>query len=46
MIVVDDRSRDGTTEMLGELQRKYAFELLRKPGKAGKGLRFAADLLL
>jgi glycosyltransferase involved in cell wall biosynthesis len=37
LIVVDDVSTDGTTEMLERLQRQYQFTLLRQPKNGGKG---------
>src|SRR4051812_14705739 len=37
LIVVDDCSTDGTTEMLTELQSELGFELLRQPRNQGKG---------
>jgi glycosyltransferase involved in cell wall biosynthesis len=36
LIVVDDGSKDGTSEILRELQTKHAFTLLQKPNE-GKG---------
>jgi glycosyltransferase involved in cell wall biosynthesis len=37
LIVVDDRSTDGTTEILERLQRERGFVLLRQPRNRGKG---------
>ena len=37
LIVVDDKSTDGTGEMLERLQQQHGFELLRQPRNAGKG---------
>jgi glycosyltransferase involved in cell wall biosynthesis len=37
LIVVDDVSTDGTTEMLVELQRELGFTLLKQPVNGGKG---------
>jgi glycosyltransferase involved in cell wall biosynthesis len=37
LIVVDDVSTDGTTEMLERLQRQHGFILLRQPRNGGKG---------
>jgi glycosyltransferase involved in cell wall biosynthesis len=37
LIVVDDCSRDGTSEKLVELQRHHGFVLLRQPQNMGKG---------
>ena len=40
LIVVDDGSRDGTSEMLPRLQEKYGFKLFRKEnGGKGSALR-------
>jgi glycosyltransferase involved in cell wall biosynthesis len=37
LIVVDDRSTDGTSEILVELQKKLGFVLLQQPRNQGKG---------
>jgi glycosyltransferase involved in cell wall biosynthesis len=37
LIVVDDVSTDGTTEILEQLQRELAFTLLKQPRNGGKG---------
>jgi glycosyltransferase involved in cell wall biosynthesis len=37
LIVVDDVSTDGTTEMLESLQRELGFTLLKQPRNGGKG---------
>jgi glycosyltransferase involved in cell wall biosynthesis len=37
LIVVDDCSRDGTSDKLLELQRQHGFVLLRQPRNMGKG---------
>ena len=37
LIVVDDRSTDGTPAILDRLQRELGFTLLRQPRNAGKG---------
>ena len=37
LIVVDDVSTDGTTEMLVALQKELGFTLLRQPANGGKG---------
>ena len=37
LIVVDDCSTDGTSEMLVDLQKKVGFTLLRQPHNQGKG---------
>ena len=37
LIVVDDRSTDGTREVLGELQHRLGFELLLQDRNQGKG---------
>jgi glycosyltransferase involved in cell wall biosynthesis len=37
LIVVDDVSTDGTTEMLVELQKELGFTLLKQPVNGGKG---------
>ena len=37
LIVVDDVSTDGTTEILERLQKEHGFVLLRQPRNAGKG---------
>ena len=37
LIVVDDASTDGTTEILERLQRQHGFLLLRQPRNGGKG---------
>jgi glycosyltransferase involved in cell wall biosynthesis len=37
LIVVDDVSTDGTTEILERLQRQHGFTLLRQPRNGGKG---------
>jgi len=37
LIVVDDVSTDGTTEILERLQKEYGFLLLRQPRNGGKG---------
>ena len=37
LIVVDDRSADGTIDILERLQRELGFTLLRQPANAGKG---------
>jgi glycosyltransferase involved in cell wall biosynthesis len=37
LIVVDDRSTDGTIEILEQLQKQHGFLLLRQPRNGGKG---------
>jgi glycosyltransferase involved in cell wall biosynthesis len=37
LVVVDDRSTDGTTEILDRLQQELGFTLLKQPRNAGKG---------
>src|SRR5439155_23856739 len=37
LIVVDDRSADGTAEILERLQKERGFVLLRQPRNGGKG---------
>jgi glycosyltransferase involved in cell wall biosynthesis len=37
LIVVDDMSTDGTTEMLDRLQKDLGFTLLKQPANGGKG---------
>jgi glycosyltransferase involved in cell wall biosynthesis len=37
LVVVDDMSTDGTTEILERLQRELGFVLLRQPRNSGKG---------
>jgi glycosyltransferase involved in cell wall biosynthesis len=37
LIVVDDCSKDGTREMLPDLQKKYGFKLILKEQNGGKG---------
>jgi glycosyltransferase involved in cell wall biosynthesis len=37
LIVVDDKSTDGTIEILERLQQQHGFQLLRQPRNAGKG---------
>ena len=40
LIVVDDGSKDGTSDILRDLQKKYPFKLLQKPnGGKGSALR-------
>ena len=40
LIVVDDGSKDGTSDILGDLQRNHSFKLLHKPnGGKGSALR-------
>ena len=36
-IVIDDKSTDGTTEILRELKKEYHFELIEQPVNRGKG---------
>jgi len=42
LIVVDDRSTDGTRELLEELQRELGFTLLQQSENAGKGAALRA----
>jgi glycosyltransferase involved in cell wall biosynthesis len=37
LIVVDDCSKDGTRDLLAELQKKHQFKLILQPHNAGKG---------
>jgi glycosyltransferase involved in cell wall biosynthesis len=37
LIVVDDKSTDGTIDLLERLQKELGFQLLRQPRNAGKG---------
>ena len=37
LIVIDDASTDGTTEILDRLQKEHRFVLLKQPRNSGKG---------